>query len=158
GTSLLTLPGEKGQGTFIIADERPLYVGATGFEPSPHPSVPLQFPQCCCVLRPATPRSRKPKRATHPPSEHVRRRHSPPNRNAEGRSQPCCPAAFESCPIVATPLQRCLWVMSDVTRILSAIEHGDPSASDQLLPLVYDECKRPVDCVLLEEGRGASWT
>ena len=29
--------------------------------------------------------------------------------------------------------------MSDVTRILSQIESGDPSASEQLLPLVYDE-------------------
>jgi RNA polymerase sigma factor (TIGR02999 family) len=28
--------------------------------------------------------------------------------------------------------------MSDVTRILSAIEHGDPSAAEQLLPLVYE--------------------
>ena len=32
--------------------------------------------------------------------------------------------------------------MSDVTRILSAIEHGDPHAADQLLPLVYDELRK----------------
>jgi len=32
--------------------------------------------------------------------------------------------------------------MSDVTRILSAIEEGDPRASEQLLPLVYDELRR----------------
>jgi len=32
--------------------------------------------------------------------------------------------------------------MSEVTRILSAIEQGDPSASEQLLPLVYDELRR----------------
>jgi RNA polymerase sigma factor (TIGR02999 family) len=32
--------------------------------------------------------------------------------------------------------------MSDVTRILSAIEQGDPHAADQLLPLVYDELRR----------------
>jgi len=32
--------------------------------------------------------------------------------------------------------------MSDATRILSAIEQGDPSAADQLLPLVYDELRR----------------
>src|SRR6516164_6263678 len=32
--------------------------------------------------------------------------------------------------------------MSDVTRILSAIEHGDPHAAEQLLPLVYDELRR----------------
>jgi RNA polymerase sigma factor (TIGR02999 family) len=32
--------------------------------------------------------------------------------------------------------------MPDVTQILSRIEAGDPSASDHLLPLVYDELKR----------------
>ena len=32
--------------------------------------------------------------------------------------------------------------MSDVTRILSAIEQGDPQAAAQLLPLVYDELRR----------------
>ncbi len=32
--------------------------------------------------------------------------------------------------------------MSDVTRILSAIEQGDPHAAGQLLPLVYDELRR----------------
>src|SRR5262245_57332670 len=32
--------------------------------------------------------------------------------------------------------------MSDVTRILSAVEQGDPHAADQLLPLVYDELRR----------------
>src|SRR5688572_30841356 len=32
--------------------------------------------------------------------------------------------------------------MSDVTGILSAIEQGDASAAEQLLPLVYDELRR----------------
>lgn len=32
--------------------------------------------------------------------------------------------------------------MADVTRILSAIEQGDPSAAHQLLPLVYDELRK----------------
>jgi hypothetical protein len=32
--------------------------------------------------------------------------------------------------------------MSDVTRILSAIEQGDPHAAEQLLPLVYNELRR----------------
>jgi RNA polymerase sigma factor (TIGR02999 family) len=32
--------------------------------------------------------------------------------------------------------------MSDVTRVLSAIEHGDPAAAEALLPLVYDELRR----------------
>jgi RNA polymerase sigma factor (TIGR02999 family) len=32
--------------------------------------------------------------------------------------------------------------MTDVTRILSAIEQGDPQAAEQLLPLVYDELRK----------------
>src|SRR6187399_605450 len=32
--------------------------------------------------------------------------------------------------------------MSDVTRILSQIEQGDPHAAEQLLPLVYDELRK----------------
>jgi RNA polymerase sigma factor (TIGR02999 family) len=32
--------------------------------------------------------------------------------------------------------------MTDVTQILSKIESGDPSAAEQLLPLVYDELRR----------------
>ena len=34
--------------------------------------------------------------------------------------------------------------MNDVTRILSAIEQGDPQAAGQLLPLVYDELRQLV--------------
>jgi DNA-binding GntR family transcriptional regulator len=32
--------------------------------------------------------------------------------------------------------------ISDVTRILNAIQQGDPQAASQLLPLVYDELRR----------------
>jgi RNA polymerase sigma factor (TIGR02999 family) len=32
--------------------------------------------------------------------------------------------------------------MTDATRILSAIEHGDARAAEQLLPLVYDELRK----------------
>ena len=32
--------------------------------------------------------------------------------------------------------------MSEFTRILSALERGDPSAAEQLLPLVYDELRQ----------------
>jgi RNA polymerase sigma factor (TIGR02999 family) len=32
--------------------------------------------------------------------------------------------------------------MSDVTQVLRAIAEGDPSAADQLLPLVYDELRK----------------
>jgi RNA polymerase sigma factor (TIGR02999 family) len=32
--------------------------------------------------------------------------------------------------------------LSDVARILESIEHGDPKAADELLPLVYDELRK----------------
>ena len=32
--------------------------------------------------------------------------------------------------------------MSDVTRVLAAVERGDPHAAEQLLPLVYDELRK----------------
>ena len=32
--------------------------------------------------------------------------------------------------------------MSDVTRILQAIDHGNPHAAEELLPLVYDELRK----------------
>jgi RNA polymerase sigma factor (TIGR02999 family) len=44
--------------------------------------------------------------------------------------------------------------MSEVTRILSAIEHGDPRASEQLLPLVYDELRKLAAQRLAEEKPG----
>jgi serine/threonine protein kinase len=44
--------------------------------------------------------------------------------------------------------------MSDVTRILSAIEQGDPHAAEQLLPLVYDELRRLAASKLSEEKAG----
>jgi len=43
---------------------------------------------------------------------------------------------------------------SDVTQILSQIEHGDPSAADQLLPLVYEELRRLAAARLAEEKPG----
>jgi RNA polymerase sigma factor (TIGR02999 family) len=44
--------------------------------------------------------------------------------------------------------------MSDVTHILSAIEHGDPSAAEQLLPLVYDELRKLAAQKLAREKPG----
>src|SRR5712692_1988036 len=44
--------------------------------------------------------------------------------------------------------------MSEVTRILSAIEQGDPSAADQLLPLVYDELRKLAAQRLAQEKPG----
>jgi RNA polymerase sigma factor (TIGR02999 family) len=44
--------------------------------------------------------------------------------------------------------------MSDVTRILSQIESGDPSAAEQLLPLVYDELRKLAAARLSHEKPG----
>jgi RNA polymerase sigma factor (TIGR02999 family) len=44
--------------------------------------------------------------------------------------------------------------MNDVTRILSAIELGDPQAAGQLLPLVYDELRRLAAQRLAQESPG----
>jgi RNA polymerase sigma factor (TIGR02999 family) len=44
--------------------------------------------------------------------------------------------------------------MTEVTRILSAIEHGDPSAAEQLLPPVYDELRRLAAQKLAQEKPG----
>ena len=44
--------------------------------------------------------------------------------------------------------------MSEVTRILSAIEQGDPSAADQLLPLVHDELRKLAAQNLAQEKPG----
>src|SRR5437879_4497609 len=44
--------------------------------------------------------------------------------------------------------------MTEVTRILSAIEQGDPHAAEQLLPLVYDELRRLAAQKLAHEKGG----
>jgi RNA polymerase sigma factor (TIGR02999 family) len=44
--------------------------------------------------------------------------------------------------------------MNDVTQILSQIEQGDPSAAEQLLPLVYDELRKLAAAKLANEKPG----
>jgi RNA polymerase sigma factor (TIGR02999 family) len=44
--------------------------------------------------------------------------------------------------------------MSEVTRILSAIDQGDPHAAEQLLPLVYDELRKLASQKLGQEKPG----
>lgn len=44
--------------------------------------------------------------------------------------------------------------MSEVTRILSAMEQGDPHAAEQLLPLVYDELRKLAAQRLAQEKAG----
>jgi RNA polymerase sigma factor (TIGR02999 family) len=47
--------------------------------------------------------------------------------------------------------------MSEVTRILSAIEAGDPHAAEQLLPLVYDELRKLAAAQLAREKPGQTF-
>ena len=44
--------------------------------------------------------------------------------------------------------------MNEVTRILQAIDQGDPQAAEQLLPLVYDELRRVAAEKLARENPG----
>jgi RNA polymerase sigma factor (TIGR02999 family) len=44
--------------------------------------------------------------------------------------------------------------MNDVTHILSAIDHGDMHAAEQLLPLVYDELRKLAAAKLAQEKPG----
>lgn len=44
--------------------------------------------------------------------------------------------------------------MSDVTLILNSIEHGDPHAAGQLLPLVYDELRQLAAAKMSQEKPG----
>ena len=44
--------------------------------------------------------------------------------------------------------------MNEVTKILNAIEHGDPTAADELLPLVYAELKKLASSKMAREKSG----
>jgi RNA polymerase sigma factor (TIGR02999 family) len=52
------------------------------------------------------------------------------------------------------PLETIVCDMSDVTRILSQIEQGDPRAAEQLLPLVYDELRKLAAAKMAQEKPG----
>ena len=54
----------------------------------------------------------------------------------------------------STPAGCMLSCMSDITQILSAIQQGDPSAAEQLLPLVYDELRKLAAQRLAQEKPG----
>jgi RNA polymerase sigma factor (TIGR02999 family) len=47
--------------------------------------------------------------------------------------------------------------MSDVTRLLSAIDQGDPQAAEQLLPLVYGELRRLAATMMVREAPGQTF-
>jgi RNA polymerase sigma factor (TIGR02999 family) len=44
--------------------------------------------------------------------------------------------------------------MNEITRILSAVEQGDPRAAEKLLPLVYDELRKLAAAKLAQEKPG----
>lgn len=44
--------------------------------------------------------------------------------------------------------------MSDITRILDAIQHGDAKAGEELLPLVYDDLRRLAAAKMAREAPG----
>jgi len=44
--------------------------------------------------------------------------------------------------------------MSNVTQVLQAMEHGDPRAAGQLLPLVYEELRKLAACRMANEAPG----
>jgi RNA polymerase sigma factor (TIGR02999 family) len=64
-------------------------------------------------------------------------------------------AALLRLPIIRPPFRRLeRQLVSDVTRILSRIESGDPLAAEQLLPLVYDELRKLAAARLARERPG----
>ena len=44
--------------------------------------------------------------------------------------------------------------MCDVTRLLEAIQHGDPKAAEELLPLVYEELRKLAAHKMSHEAAG----
>jgi RNA polymerase sigma factor (TIGR02999 family) len=63
------------------------------------------------------------------------------------KADPDCPLAF----LVPLPT---LVRMSDVTQLLDAIQNGDARASDQLLPLVYEELRKLAAVKMAQEKPG----
>ena len=74
--------------------------------------------------------------------------------------QPCASNRFlrrlkrGSFRIVTSPCSATLKGVSDVTRILNAIEHGDVQAANELLTLLYDELRRVAAYKMAHEAPG----
>src|SRR6059036_2597606 len=64
------------------------------------------------------------------------------------------PRAFRRSRIAPVPIAPLVSPMADVTRILTAIEQGDPHAAEQLLPLVYDELRKLAAQKMSQESPG----
>src|ERR1035441_10302788 len=54
----------------------------------------------------------------------------------------------------AAPRSDTLCCVSDVTRMIEAIQQGDPKAADELLPLVYEELRRLAASKMANEAAG----
>src|SRR5262249_33949889 len=74
------------------------------------------------------------------------------SRLRRGKIPQPAPKIARGCPVEAIALA--VSPMSEVTRILSAIEQGDPSAAEQLLPLVYNELRQLAAQKLAHEKPG----
>lgn len=61
---------------------------------------------------------------------------------------------LQSCVTSILYIYICALTMSEVTRILSQIESGDPSAAEHLLPLVYDKLRKLASVKLAQEKPG----
>jgi len=61
---------------------------------------------------------------------------------------------LETCYLRARFIADILGLMSEVTRILTAIEEGDPRAAEELLPLVYEELRKLAAHKLTQEKPG----
>jgi RNA polymerase sigma factor (TIGR02999 family) len=66
----------------------------------------------------------------------------------------CCSSAETYLAPLAAATGGILVAMGDVTRILLAIEEGDPQASEKLLPQVYDELRKLAAAKLAQEKPG----
>src|SRR5262249_9110772 len=83
-----------------------------------------------------------------------------PNPTRRSKNYRTCDRAGGTLSACVPPLRTCaaalhlVAMMNEVTRILSAIEQGDPSAAEQLLPLVYDELRRLAAQRLAQEKPG----
>ena len=74
-------------------------------------------------------------------------------RQPDGKTHPEC-SQSENLDGIGIDSRGILVLMSDVTQILSQIESGDPSAAEQLLPLVYEELRKLAAAKLAHEKPG----
>src|SRR5260370_24147485 len=61
---------------------------------------------------------------------------------------------MKECVVVIRGFPRSPSYVSDVTRVIEAIQQGDPKAADELLPLVYEELRRLAASKMANEAAG----